>query len=37
MTHAVRPLRMVVWSTGGVGSLAVNAVATRPDMELVGV
>jgi 2,4-diaminopentanoate dehydrogenase len=32
-----RPLRIVVWSTGGVGSIAIDAVARRPDMELVGV
>lgn len=31
------PLRTVVWSTGGVGSIAIDAVAGRPDMELVGV
>lgn len=32
-----RPLRIVVWSTGGVGSIAIDAVARRPDLELVGV
>ena len=32
-----RPLRTVVWSTGGVGSIAVHAVRRRPDLELVGV
>ena len=31
------PLRMVVWSTGGVGSIAVDAITRRPDLELVGV
>jgi hypothetical protein len=31
------PARVVVWSTGGVGSVAVDAVQLRPDMELVGV
>ena len=31
------PLRVVVWSTGGVGAIAVQAVARRPDLELVGV
>jgi hypothetical protein len=31
------PARVVVWSTGGVGSIAVDAVHRRPDMELVGV
>ncbi|MCU1488046.1 MAG: hypothetical protein JWN67_4792 [Actinomycetia bacterium] len=30
-------LRVVVWSTGGVGAIAVQAVARRPDLELVGV
>ncbi|MCU1372996.1 MAG: hypothetical protein JWO68_282 [Actinomycetia bacterium] len=34
--HAM-PLRVVVWSTGGVGTLAVQTVARRPDLELVGV
>ncbi len=29
--------KVVVWSTGGVGKLAVQAVHNRPDMELVGV
>jgi hypothetical protein len=32
-----KPLRTVVWSTGGVGSMAVDAVSRRPDLELVGV
>jgi 2,4-diaminopentanoate dehydrogenase len=32
-----RPLRIVVWSTGGVGSIAIDAVRRRPDLELVGV
>jgi hypothetical protein len=31
------PLRTVVWSTGGVGSIAVDAIRRRPDLELVGV
>ena len=30
-------LRIVQWSTGYVGSLAVRAIAARPDLELVGV
>lgn len=30
-------MRVVVWSTGGVGSIAVDAIRRRPDMELVGV
>ena len=32
-----RPLRTVVWATGGVGSIAIDAVRRRPDLELVGV
>jgi hypothetical protein len=32
-----RPLRTVVWSTGGVGAIAIDAVRRRPDLELVGV
>jgi hypothetical protein len=31
------PLRTVVWSAGGVGAIAVDAVTRRPDLELVGV
>jgi 2,4-diaminopentanoate dehydrogenase len=31
------PTRVVVWSTGGVGSFAINAIVRRPDLELVGV
>ena len=31
------PIRTVVWSSGGVGSIAIAAVAGRPDLELVGV
>ena len=30
-------LRTVVWSTGGVGSIAVDAIRRRPDLDLVGV
>lgn len=30
-------MRVVVWSTGGVGSIAINAIRRRPDLELVGV
>jgi hypothetical protein len=29
--------RVVVWSTGGIGSLSIIAVHERPDLELVGV
>jgi hypothetical protein len=32
-----KPLRIVVWSTGGVGSIAIDAIRRRPDLELVGV
>ncbi|MDR3654152.1 MAG: dihydrodipicolinate reductase [Mycobacterium sp.] len=32
-----RMIRTVVWSTGGVGSIAIDAVSRRPDLELVGV
>ena len=32
-----RPLRVVVWSTGGIGSISIVAVARRPDLELAGV
>ncbi|MGV0851069.1 NAD(P)H-dependent amine dehydrogenase family protein [Mycolicibacterium phlei] len=31
------PLRTVVWSTGGVGSIAIDAISKRPDLELAGV
>jgi hypothetical protein len=30
-------IRVVVWSTGGIGSIAVRAVAENPDTELIGV
>jgi len=30
-------MRVVVWSTGGVGSIAIDAIRGRPDLELVGV
>lgn len=33
----VNPARIVVWSTGGVGSIAIDAIRQRPDLELVGV
>lgn len=32
-----KPLRTVVWSTGGVGSIAIDAISRRHDLELVGV
>jgi hypothetical protein len=35
--EAEYPMRVVVWSTGGVGSVAIDAVHRRPDLELVGV
>ena len=31
------PIRVVVWSTGGIGANVVQAIARRPDLELVGV
>lgn len=31
------PIRVVVWSTGGVGAIAIDAIRRRPDLELVGV
>src|SRR5690349_18867455 len=31
------PLRIVQWSTGYVGKLAIRAIAHRPDLELAGV
>jgi hypothetical protein len=34
---ADNPLRVAVWSTGGIGSIAVRAVNDNPDTELVGV
>ena len=30
-------MRTVVWSTGGVGTIAIDAISRRPDLELVGV
>lgn len=30
-------IRVVQWSTGGVGAIALRAIAERPDLELVGV
>ncbi|MCV7440766.1 dihydrodipicolinate reductase [Mycobacterium paraense] len=30
-------MRVVVWSTGGVGSIVIDAIRRRPDLELVGV
>lgn len=34
---ALRTLRTIVWSTGGVGSIAIDGIRRRPDLELVGV
>jgi 2,4-diaminopentanoate dehydrogenase len=31
------PLRVAVWSTGGIGSIAITAIGRRPDFDLVGV
>jgi hypothetical protein len=33
----MRPVRVAVWSTGWIGSIAIRAVHRRPDLELVGV
>lgn len=33
----MRILRTIVWSTGGVGANAIDAIRRRPDLELVGV
>lgn len=33
----MRSHRVVVWSTGGIGSIAIRAINRRPDLELVGV
>ncbi len=33
----MRTLRTLVWSTGGVGANAIDAIRRRPDLELVGV
>ena len=32
-----QPIRTVVWSTGGVGAVAIDGIRHRPDMKLVGV
>src|ERR1700737_3215265 len=37
MASRRNPIRVVVWSTGGVGSIAIDAIRRRPDLELVGV
>src|ERR1700722_19509867 len=29
--------RVVVWATGGIGSIAIRTISNRPDLELVGV
>lgn len=31
-----QPLRVVVWSTGGVGKVAIDAVSRRPDLDSLG-
>ena len=31
------PVRVVVWSTGWIGSIAIRAIHRRPDLELIGV
>jgi hypothetical protein len=37
METPVSSLRVVQWSTGGVGAIAVRVIADRPDLELAGV
>ena len=37
MSASPGPARVVVWSTGGVGANAIDAISRRPDMKLVGV
>jgi 2,4-diaminopentanoate dehydrogenase len=37
MSASPGPARVVVWSTGGVGVAAIDAIRQRPDLELVGV
>lgn len=37
MSTTMKPVRTVVWSTGGVGAIAIDAIRRRPDLELVGV
>lgn len=32
-----RPLRVIQWTTGNIGSRSLHAILARPDMELVGV
>ena len=29
--------RVVVWATGGIGSIAIRTITNRPELELVGV
>lgn len=31
-----QPLRVIVWSTGGIGSIAIQAIHGRPGLDLVG-
>ena len=34
----IRPkYRVVVWATGGIGSIAIRAIHLRPNLDLVGV
>jgi hypothetical protein len=37
LTLAEVPIRVAVWSTGGIGAIAVRAVDENPDLELIGV
>ena len=37
MTALAKPVRVVAWSTGGVGTAVIDALRRRPDLKLVGV
>jgi hypothetical protein len=37
MHMAHNPYRVVVWATGGIGSIAIRSIQRRPDIDLVGV
>jgi hypothetical protein len=37
MTSAAAPLRVVVWATGWIGTIAIEAIHRRSDLDLVGV
>jgi 2,4-diaminopentanoate dehydrogenase len=37
MPPAIRPIRVIQWTTGNIGRRSLHAIIGRPDMELVGV